>query len=105
MTNVVLEYEVPKEQRLGYCITPSHGRLMSLESIGGQLTALSKMLKSLMRDTDPTQKWDVLVLNITTHESGAVEFNVAICARTDKSVKDARLTQGDLGLPITKQDQ
>lgn len=82
MTELAIAAAVPKEQRLVYRITPLPGKFMNAEAVGKQLTAIARLLKSVAQQDEKPTKWAVLLLNITTEESGAIEFEVAIAPYT-----------------------
>lgn len=72
------------EATLSYRITPKEGHLLDIETIGGTLNALSKLLKSAGRDMDA--KTTVLLKQAITHPNGEIQFDVLI-ARVAKMTK------------------
>ena len=76
--NVTLTYEVPSDQVLTYKIFPEKGALMSMESIGRQLTLLSKIL--CRGDDDDPRRWKAVLQCIDTHADGSIAFTVIVAA-------------------------
>lgn len=81
MSKKVLSYAVPDDQRIKYKVTPLPGQVMSLETIGGQMVALAKLLKASAREADPTTKWGSFILGIETFATGEIEFEVLIAPK------------------------
>lgn len=72
------------ESSLTYKITPKPGCLIDIETIGGTLNALSKLLKSVGKDMSTNTT--VLLKNATTHDNGEIQFDVLI-ARVERMQK------------------
>lgn len=81
--NVSLTYEVPSDQVLIYKIFPEKGALMTMDSIGRQLTLLAKIL--CCGDKDDPRKWKALLQCIDTHADGSIAFTVIVAAKTTLS--------------------
>lgn len=78
--NVALTYDVPSEQVLTYKIFPEKGALMTMESIGRQLTLLAKILRA--GDRDDPRKWESMLQRVDTHADGSIAFTVIVAAKT-----------------------
>lgn len=77
--NILLTYEVPDDQVMIYKIVPEKDALMTLESIGRQLTLLSKIL-CWSSDKDDPRKWKAMLQCIDTSADGSISFTVIVAA-------------------------
>jgi hypothetical protein len=64
------------KQRLKYKVTPTSGSLLPADSLGGQMTALADLFNELGKKDGLPLK--TLVSSVSTHEDGAVEFELVI---------------------------
>lgn len=76
---IALSYDVPSDQVLVYKIFPEKGALMTMDSVGKQLTALSKIL-CLCDDKD--RKVKAMLQCIDTQADGSISFTVIVAAKT-----------------------
>jgi len=77
-----LAWTIPEEQRLTYKITPDKPGLFSARSIGGQLTALAKLLESEANKDDPKLKWLVALTAAYTHADGSISFDIMLTPKS-----------------------
>lgn len=75
---VALTYDIPSDQVLTYKIFPEKGALMTMESLGRQLTLLSKILTC--GDKDDPRKWKAMLQCIDTHADGSIAFTIIVAA-------------------------
>jgi hypothetical protein len=78
--NVALTYDVPDDQVLTYKIFPEKGALMTMDTIGRQLTLLSKIL--CCGDKDDPRKLKALLQCIDTHADGSIAFTIIVAPKT-----------------------
>jgi C4-type Zn-finger protein len=79
--NVALTYDVPDDQVIRYKIVPEKGALMTMETIGRQLTLLSKIL-CWESDKDEPRKWKAMLQCINTHADGSIEFTIIVATKS-----------------------
>jgi hypothetical protein len=77
---VALTYDIPPDQVLTYKIFPEKGALMTMESIGRQLSLLAKILRA--GDKGDPRKWESMLQCINTHADGSIEFTIIVAAKT-----------------------
>jgi len=79
---VSLTYDVPNDQVLTYKIFPEKGALMTMDSIGRQLTLLAKIL--CRGDAGDPRKWEAMLQCIDTGADGSIAFTVIVAPRSSQ---------------------
>ena len=72
------------ESRMSFSIAPHPGELMNAENVGGSLTQMGKLLRSIGRDMGA--QTNVLVENVSTDDDGKITFKLLL-ARHEPGVK------------------
>lgn len=90
---IALEYEVPDNHVLTYKIFPEKGALMTMDSVGRQLSLLSKIL--CRRDVGDSRKWEAMLQCIDTSADGCISFTVIVAARKSDHVESPGLKESD----------
>lgn len=78
MAAVNIGYKVKDDQKLSYTITPSRNALMNAESVGRQITCLSRLLRALANHEDKERKWMVAITGIETKNNGSIKFDLLL---------------------------
>lgn len=77
--------EAMDESRMSFTVTPQPGNLISASTIGGTVTQMDKMLRTITRDLGA--KTVTLVERVVTEDDGTIRFDLLIARAEGKPAK------------------